>query len=323
MVIPTTDPAATQAIQEQWEAAQKQFDAMNEIYERVRTRQITREQAEEEAKALGVGPLAKTPDPSKFEPMLEEFWTLPMAVAWIIFQDAAAPAPVDAVRWAWDAYREGVSYFRFDERTGDILRDQNPATIDDVDMYRLLATPRPSFNGAAATALMWRALKSGEVHGWGIESASGKQVLISAAQWLVLKSYNRDNLPMAVRGGGFEYLDVRVPRVEVLRFFKPVAETQGARTNAKRSARALLRRIIQENLDNPIAPKAQLLAALRGLYPALSKNDFERVFREETAGEERQAWRVGGGQSAEVKKANKVKLAAYLREGARPVSVAL
>jgi hypothetical protein len=55
--------------------------------------------AEAEAKRLKLGPLARKPKESAFDPVSEPWWTLPMAMAWIVWR---RPRPVLAF---WDKYR--------------------------------------------------------------------------------------------------------------------------------------------------------------------------------------------------------------------------
>ena len=45
------------------------------------------DEAEAEAARLGLPPLASQPDPNKFDPMDEAWWTLPMTIAWIAWRN--------------------------------------------------------------------------------------------------------------------------------------------------------------------------------------------------------------------------------------------
>ena len=49
--------------------------------------EISAEQAEAEAKAAGLPPLASEPHPSKYDPMAQTRWSLLQAVAWIAWRD--------------------------------------------------------------------------------------------------------------------------------------------------------------------------------------------------------------------------------------------
>jgi hypothetical protein len=59
------------------------------LIDKVRRGQLTPKEAEAEAEAKGFGPIAETADPEQFDPLRMPWWTLPMAVAWIAWRDAA------------------------------------------------------------------------------------------------------------------------------------------------------------------------------------------------------------------------------------------
>src|SRR5579871_4524907 len=68
--------------------------------------EITPDQAEAEAATIGLPPFACTPDPTRFAPMNEVWWTLGMAAAWIIWRTPTA------VRNVWSEYRREVREWR-------------------------------------------------------------------------------------------------------------------------------------------------------------------------------------------------------------------
>jgi hypothetical protein len=59
----------------------KRFGPRDELIDKVQHGKLTPAQAEAEALRLGLGPFAKCPDPDRFDPMAEAWWSLPMAVA--------------------------------------------------------------------------------------------------------------------------------------------------------------------------------------------------------------------------------------------------
>lgn len=69
--------------------------------------------AEAKAQALGLDPFEKRPDPNEFDPIVETYWSLAMAVAWIAWRHP------DQVRQSWDKfrqeYRSWAPEFRFEE----------------------------------------------------------------------------------------------------------------------------------------------------------------------------------------------------------------
>jgi hypothetical protein len=56
------------------------------VLDMVRNGDLTPQQAEEWATGRHLLPFARKPDPKSFDPMAEEFWTLPMALAWFIWR---------------------------------------------------------------------------------------------------------------------------------------------------------------------------------------------------------------------------------------------
>src|SRR5690606_16231477 len=74
--------------------------ARDSLLDRAKYGEITGDEADAEAKRLGLDPFARVPAPDDFDPMAEANWTLSMAVSWIAHRTA------EAVREAWPAYRE-------------------------------------------------------------------------------------------------------------------------------------------------------------------------------------------------------------------------
>jgi hypothetical protein len=74
-------------------------EAVAEHYlRRARRGLMTPANVEAELAAKGFLPLAVAPDPEKFDPSAEAWWTLAMTAAWIIWRTP------DAVREAWQTY---------------------------------------------------------------------------------------------------------------------------------------------------------------------------------------------------------------------------
>jgi hypothetical protein len=77
-----------------------------DILRRARIRELTPLEAEEEAAQAGVGPLAKQASPAEFEPMTQSYWTLAMALAWIIWRTP------EKAREYWDDWRSASLAWR-------------------------------------------------------------------------------------------------------------------------------------------------------------------------------------------------------------------
>lgn len=75
----------------------------DELLRRVTHFEITPDEAEAEAARCGLEPLNPDPDPTAFDPMSEVRWSLPMALAWIVWRDP------DRVREQWDRWRREKS----------------------------------------------------------------------------------------------------------------------------------------------------------------------------------------------------------------------
>jgi hypothetical protein len=69
----------------------------------------TPDRAEAVAKRLDAGPLASLPYAFMYDPMRQQLWTMPMAVAWIAWRTE------DAVRDSWDEYRKNCWDWHFRE----------------------------------------------------------------------------------------------------------------------------------------------------------------------------------------------------------------
>lgn len=116
----------------------------DELISKALYNEITPDEAERQAKAAGLPPLASWPDPSEHDPMKESRWTLLQVVAWIAWRD------VSLAREQCPAYRKRCSYWvfrpwnepigdRFEAREGWFIQAQCPPssfimTLDDARM---------------------------------------------------------------------------------------------------------------------------------------------------------------------------------------------
>jgi hypothetical protein len=85
------------------------------LIDKVKYGELTPQEAEAEAARLGLEPFEVSPNPADFDPMKEALWSLPMALAWIMWRTP------DAVREMWDLYREKFRFWFFQrwQVTGD------------------------------------------------------------------------------------------------------------------------------------------------------------------------------------------------------------
>lgn len=75
------------------------------LMDKLRRGELAPGEAEAEAMRLGIGPLARSPDPNA-DPRNEAFWGLPMVLAWIMTRE------LSAVCETWPDWREDKEWWR-------------------------------------------------------------------------------------------------------------------------------------------------------------------------------------------------------------------
>jgi hypothetical protein len=161
-------------------------DPSDSLIEKVLRDEISPAAAEAEAKRLGLGPLARKPkESSSFDPMNEPWWTLPMALAWIVWR-----RPQQVLR-CWDKYRLKCWAWRWALGRHRLVQDR-PATL------RLLLRAERSAEALkgpgtkiiksvmsvrSAKAELWRALQDGTLQATGINFDTGRRVRIPDLEW--------------------------------------------------------------------------------------------------------------------------------------------
>ncbi|AOG04380.1 hypothetical protein [Bosea sp. RAC05] len=178
-------------------------------------------EAEAEAARLGLRAIEYRPDPNDFDPMQEQFWTLPMAVAWVAYRTA------ETVRENWDKYRlECVHWLYSDQlkapgRSGFDLFHFAPANLRRLKMAEKLEEVRdldPDYLMPVSNAIdaLWQALRGSCFEASGIERESGKREIIDALrlQDLVFgedehRDVMRQRAPIGI--GPVRYTDITVP----------------------------------------------------------------------------------------------------------------
>jgi hypothetical protein len=193
----------------------------DEVLERVFRGEITPDEAEHEAARLGLPPFARTPDPAQFNPMCEPWWTLGMAVAWIIWRTPTA------VRRVWSDYRRKVIVWRgpfFSRRyeggfgyglpvaVGDdgepcenpvpgtvVVKEYNLVRQSPLSLFDVLACAASRLpqdgevvvEGPAAKNELWRLLQSGELVAEGIPADCSERQTIRDAEWIDLDYFDQ------------------------------------------------------------------------------------------------------------------------------------
>jgi hypothetical protein len=203
---------------------------------------------EAELVAKGLPPLATSPDPSRFNPMAEVWWTLAMAAAWIIWRTPRA------VRYAWGPYRREVrvwdgphpqmvpvepesgepisvqadaqSFVTVEGYTLEALRELPllyvlmRSTVSDAEECSPLFIGKEVVSGAAARAELWRKLESGELIADGIRCGHKDRAPIRDAEWIELDHFFEEGWATDAIGTHLEkeprFTGVRVRRSDVL-----------------------------------------------------------------------------------------------------------
>lgn len=163
------------------------------------------------------------PDPNRFDPIIEPWWTLPMTLEWIISRTA------DPVRAAWEIYDYGLRDLN-SSADGERLQSRLRSLHDIVLSTEDPAKPR-SFvvRGRDARDELWRHLEGGELIAVGVDVGTGDRREIHGSEWLDLNSFDpNEGWPFDAIGDGFKsslkFKSVVVPSKEVMRIWEPVAD---------------------------------------------------------------------------------------------------
>jgi hypothetical protein len=200
---------------------------------------MTAAEIEAELEEKNLPPLSVTPDPKKFDPMAEVWWTLGMAAAWVIWRTP------QAVRDVWWNYRREVRRWAGPHNMIIPAEEQasygyrTPHIENVIPGYTLMSWPElhlsdvllrsswdlPEFGvavvaGEAARMELWRKLESGELVAEGICIGGGARAPIRDADWIDLDQYCQNSWPADSIGSQGEesprYLSVRVRRARAV-----------------------------------------------------------------------------------------------------------
>jgi hypothetical protein len=181
--------------------------------------------AEAEAVRLGLAPLAANPDPQKFDPFSEGWWTLAMSVAWIAWRGR------DALLEFYDPYRLECWGWRFQRWQrpggpiieGHFLEQLSPATLSRVSLAEAYSAaqsspPEKMFRVAEARTALLKALQSGRLVATGVATDDGRRKVIPDYEWNDLKLVEESGRDVVrydlVRRHGYD--DVRIRGNEVV-----------------------------------------------------------------------------------------------------------
>jgi hypothetical protein len=212
-----------------------ELSVRDDIIDKVRRGEMTPAQAEAEAVRLDVKPFAIVPEPARFDPFREPWWTLPMAVAWIAWRST------DRVREFWDPYRSECWDWQLREwrngsdgpvYAGHFLEQRRPATLSLLSFVErhdssqgLLPAGAISINDAKAK--LWEALSEHALEATGISTDTGERTSIPACGWRNLRDLEergRDALRVRDASGVWTdrgYNDVALRRQNIMAIWQP------------------------------------------------------------------------------------------------------
>ena len=209
-------------------------DLRDELAEAVQYGRISPDDADAKLKGMGLAPLAPQPDPAKYDPMCEVWWTLPMTLAWIAWRTTGD------VREAWDVFRREGSIWLFEKwklgfdgpiNEGWNLRPKAPARLSFLalsETWRRNAGTLP--NGAVSIAdaktSLWQALGAGALQATGISTAGGPRVPIPDHEWCdfaAIEEKERDVVRYRQRHGYSRngYDDLALKRRDIMDIWPP------------------------------------------------------------------------------------------------------
>jgi hypothetical protein len=191
-----------------------------DLFEELKFDRAKPDDAEAEAARRGWAPLAPEPDIADFDPMAEQQWTFPMAIAWISMRS------VEAVRQAWSKYRERCPIWRrTDWRDGPggeihkgwLLYNREAATLLGVELHAIVARldeagERPLIGVTEARSALWAVLQEGLLQATGVPRSGGGRIPIPATEWFSLQPHYSDHRDEVGRAGsGVDYAEPLVP----------------------------------------------------------------------------------------------------------------
>ncbi|MEX0953613.1 MAG: hypothetical protein WDZ83_00195 [Rhizobiaceae bacterium] len=152
-------------------------------------------EAEAHAAAWGMKPLASEPPDSALDPMVEPFWTLPMAIAWILWRDPRR------VRENWHLYTRRCHDWHTERRripldggrqwyevTASEVRQRHEPTVATIGILSCLDLEGGNNKRASPTLArqdLWRRLGEGDLAMTAVDHA-GDVVTIDRVEWAYL-----------------------------------------------------------------------------------------------------------------------------------------
>ncbi len=199
---------------EKW-AADRACDLDNprdDLFEAAKLGLISGTIAEELATKLGCAPLADTPDPSNFDPMIKPFWTLPMAVQWIETRD------LSDVTQQMEEYCCDCWVWRVNENLG-LPKDGNPDGYIVPLSWNVERRGQPGaesflFGTQKHKDDLWRKLSENHLEATGRRNGAPREI-IPPMRWQDLNPDGVKGQPLFLREGAFNSFQAQTLWTEV------------------------------------------------------------------------------------------------------------
>ena len=143
----------------------------------------TPDEAEADARRLGLDPLASSPDPALFDPMEVPSWTLLMAIAWIVWRSP------NKVREWWAEYRVQCLEWRLQEWGGHaLIPTKRPPTFWDLwgaqqSEAETGILPEDAVSAHYAKDCLFMALADGRLQASHLSERSATRLAIPKGDW--------------------------------------------------------------------------------------------------------------------------------------------
>ena len=234
------------------------FGIRDEYLRRARRGLATPAEIETELATKNLPPLEVSPDPEKFDPNSQVWWTLAMTAAWIIWRTP------EAVRQAWSNFRREVRQWvgpqelivasegqqEFGYRISEKVVGFTLEPWRELDLFAVLLRSTLEVSGFSEIAIvvgeaarldLWRKLESGELVAEAVRHGGIDRKPIRDADWIDLDHYRQLGWPVDSVGKQNEkeprFLAVRVRRLRVVELWPaqaPEAEKTVPRSSARR-----------------------------------------------------------------------------------------